>query len=345
MKHKVLVVDDDPNLLESYRFLLKVSGFEPFLAKDSEQALEIVKENQIAVALVDLKLKNEDGLSLIELLKKESPRVEVILITAYPSYETAVEAIKLGAFDYLSKTQEPEEIIECIQSALENSENREEEEKTPVCIIVNNSFVKKGIEIFFEKSEFVLTCSYGSLMEFIENYTEGTVEIVLICGNCFFDKTTKNFPNLKKMVTSFPEEKLVFFNHMFTDNQLKELVKIGIKGFINFNTNEERFLEIMQQVKNGKIVAPENALVNALHELSRVYAHSTSKSSDSSLLTEREREILKYMAKGMRNKELAETLCISEKTVKTHINRIFKKLNVKSRLQAIIKATEENLIY
>lgn len=348
MKHKILVVDDDQNLLESYKFLLSVSGFVPFLAQDSKQAKKILEEHNISVALIDLKLKKEDGLCLIDTFKKEFPDIELILITAYPSYETAVEAIKLGAFDYLSKTQEPEEIIESIRNAIEDKEKKNfSKDKTEIAIIVNNSFIKKGIEIFLEKHDFLLKVSFNSLREFLDNYSESSIEVVLLCGVCFFDKTTKNFPLLKELVKRFPDEKVVIFNHNFSEKQIKELIKIGIKGFINVNANEAKFIQVVKDVIEGKIIAPEDTIVQALNELSRIYAKSTGVSSTSSvsLLTEREREILKYMAQGLRNKELAEKLFISEKTVKTHINRIFKKLKVKSRLQAIIKATENNLLF
>ncbi len=347
MKHKVLVVDDDQNLLESYKFLLSVSGFEPLLALNSKEAMDFLKKNNISVALVDLKLKGEDGLSLIQSLKKDYPKMEIILITAYPSYETAVEAIKLGAFDYLSKTQDPEEILEVIKNAIENSISASlEEQITDVVVIANNSFIRKGIEVYLERNNFKIVSAFKSLRGFLENYSEGLADIILICGNCFFDKTIKNFPLLRELVKKFSDEKIVIFNYNFSDKQIKELLKIGVKGFISPNTDEQRFVNVLNDIIQGKIVAPESAIISALAELSKFYAHnSVSNLDENTLLTEREREILKLMAKGMKNKELAEKLCISEKTVKTHINRIFKKLNVKSRLQAIIKATELDLLF
>ena len=118
MRPVVLVVDDDPGLRESCRLILE-EQFDVLDAADGPQALELLRNTQIDVVLLDVRLPGMDGLEVLEHVKALDEQTEVILVTAVKTVKTAVTAMKLGAFDYLTKPFEEEEVVAVVGRALE----------------------------------------------------------------------------------------------------------------------------------------------------------------------------------------------------------------------------------
>ena len=118
MRAVVLVVDDDPGLRESCRLILE-EQFDVLDAVDGAQALEILRGTQVDVVLLDVRLPGMDGLEVLEHVKAIDEQTEVILVTAVKTVKTAVTAMKLGAFDYLTKPFEEEEVVAVVGRALE----------------------------------------------------------------------------------------------------------------------------------------------------------------------------------------------------------------------------------
>jgi DNA-binding NtrC family response regulator len=118
MRAVVLVVDDDPGLRESCRLILE-EQFDVLDAADGPQAIEILRNTQIDVVLLDVRLPGMDGLEVLEHVKGLDEQTEVILVTAVKTVKTAVTAMKLGAFDYLTKPFEEEEVVAVVGRALE----------------------------------------------------------------------------------------------------------------------------------------------------------------------------------------------------------------------------------
>ena len=116
---KILVVDDDYNILNVIQMRLEAEGFEVITALDTKQALEHANHTEIDLALVDLKLKNEDGISLMEKLHQYSRDIPVIILTAHGSIINAVEAMKKGAANYLTKPFDHQELLLQLNSCLE----------------------------------------------------------------------------------------------------------------------------------------------------------------------------------------------------------------------------------
>jgi two-component system response regulator AtoC len=117
MKRTILIAEDE----EKMRRILEVNlqdEYRVLLAKDGEEALRLFKENEIHLLVTDLKMPERDGLSLLHEVKRRSPEVPVILITAYGTIESAVHAMKEGAADYLLKPIKMEEVELVIQRAL-----------------------------------------------------------------------------------------------------------------------------------------------------------------------------------------------------------------------------------
>jgi DNA-binding NtrC family response regulator len=114
----VLVVDDDVGLRESLRVILE-DDYEVLEVPDGTQALEVVRSFQVDLVLLDIRLPGMDGIAVLERLKALDEQVEVILVTAVKEVRSAVAAMKLGAFDYLTKPFEEEEVLAAIRRALE----------------------------------------------------------------------------------------------------------------------------------------------------------------------------------------------------------------------------------
>jgi len=115
----ILVVDDEEVVLESCERALSGQGFKVAKARNVDDALEQMKHKNFDVVVVDLVMPKKGGMELLKIIKESYPSVQVIMITGYSSINTAVESIKLGAFDYLAKPFTPSELVMTVQKALE----------------------------------------------------------------------------------------------------------------------------------------------------------------------------------------------------------------------------------
>jgi len=114
---KILIVDDEVRILILLQSLLKANGYETVTAKDGNEALEIVRKGGINLMITDLRMAPMDGLTLITSVKALLPKLPVILLTAYASVETAIDAMKCGAFDYLTKPFKVDEMLATVKRA------------------------------------------------------------------------------------------------------------------------------------------------------------------------------------------------------------------------------------
>jgi len=115
----ILVADDDPDMLDSIGAMLKEAGYtDVTCCSKSADVMQRVAERPVHLALIDLRLGNEDGLKLIEQIQEQNRQVAVVIITAFPSMETATEGMKLGTSDYLTKPITSENLVAAVEKAL-----------------------------------------------------------------------------------------------------------------------------------------------------------------------------------------------------------------------------------
>jgi len=100
---KILVVDDDPIILESLCEFLRLEGYEALGTSDGDRAMDLLGKDAFNLVISDVNMPGSDGFELLRMIKKRFPELVVVLITGYGSISRAVEAIKLGAYDYLTK--------------------------------------------------------------------------------------------------------------------------------------------------------------------------------------------------------------------------------------------------
>jgi DNA-binding NtrC family response regulator len=122
----VLVVDDERTLARAIRAFLSESGYEAEVAGDAEQALRLLETMRPDVIFCDVRLPGMDGITLLRRIREFDPAIPVIIMTAHGTIEGAVEAVKLGAFDYLKKPVDLEELKLLADRARETSQLKQE---------------------------------------------------------------------------------------------------------------------------------------------------------------------------------------------------------------------------
>jgi two-component system NtrC family response regulator len=121
----VLIIDDEADVCNFFRRLLSRKGYQVVTAGNREQATQALKTEQFRVAMVDLKLPDTDGISLLRQIKAAQPGCEVIIMTGFSTVKTAVQAIQLGAFEYIEKPFDAiDEIEDLIARAFDHGQRR-----------------------------------------------------------------------------------------------------------------------------------------------------------------------------------------------------------------------------
>ena len=126
MRHKILVVDDDLATLELMDFQLSDEGFEVSTAENGQKGIEQIEENDFDLVLTDLQLPDFSGIEMVKRCKEMSPETEIIMITGFGSMEKAIEATKAGAFYYVEKPVEIEDLRILIEKAIERKQQKAE---------------------------------------------------------------------------------------------------------------------------------------------------------------------------------------------------------------------------
>lgn len=118
MKSNILVVDDEPVARQSLTDILKLEGYGVTSAPNGQAAVEYVRTHSVDLMIVDLKMPGMDGLEVVQVVNQVSPETEVILLTAYGSTETAIQALRLRIHDYLLKPASPAQILASVKKGL-----------------------------------------------------------------------------------------------------------------------------------------------------------------------------------------------------------------------------------
>ncbi len=121
-RKQVLIVDDEPNLRKILSAQLSRDGYDVLTAEDGEQGLQLLGEHHIDLVITDLKMPRVDGMTLLKRALEEEPELPVVMITAHGTIDTAVEALKRGAFDFVTKPFDKDEVRQIVAKALKTRE-------------------------------------------------------------------------------------------------------------------------------------------------------------------------------------------------------------------------------
>ena len=120
----VLVIDDEESMCEGCRQTLEADGYRATIARNGQRGLELIETMHPKVVVVDLKMPGVTGMEVLAEVSKIDPTIVSIVITGYGSIGSAVESMKIGAFDYLTKPFEPEHLLESVKRGMALSEER-----------------------------------------------------------------------------------------------------------------------------------------------------------------------------------------------------------------------------
>src|SRR5215510_9321085 len=126
MPNRILVVDDEPGMRKSLAIMLRREGYSITEAGDGKEAIAHLERDVFDLVIADVRMDNVSGFDLLRHVKQMSPDVEVILMTAFGTIESAVESMKLGAFDFITKPFQAEEILLRVRNALEKRRLQQE---------------------------------------------------------------------------------------------------------------------------------------------------------------------------------------------------------------------------
>jgi two-component system response regulator HydG len=196
-KNSILVVDDDSAHRTMLRALIGGWGYDVFEADDGSTAIEEVKERYFDLVLMDVRMLKVSGLDALEKIKALNPAIPVIIMTAYSSVETAVEALKKGAYDYLTKPLDFDKMRLTIERAMEHLQLKEE-----------NLILKKSLGQQFDRQNLIgRSPAMVKLLETVAQVatSEATVLLTgesgtgkeLIAGAIHFNSPRKDGPFIK----------------------------------------------------------------------------------------------------------------------------------------------------
>ncbi len=126
MKAKILILEDEPNMRKTLSSILKEEGYFSLNTGRAKEGLEILSKENISLVVSDIKMPEMDGIQFLREMRAKGYNTPVILITAYGSFDSAVEALRLGAYDYITKPFDPDAILHTIRRALEHRRLAEE---------------------------------------------------------------------------------------------------------------------------------------------------------------------------------------------------------------------------
>jgi len=123
---RVLIVDDEKDFVEMLSLRLKEAGEKVMPAFNGKECLETLEKETIDVVILDIKMPGMDGIEVLREIKKRFPLIEVIMLTGHGTTETAVQGMKLGAFDYLLKPADFSDLLAKLEGARKRKDEQEE---------------------------------------------------------------------------------------------------------------------------------------------------------------------------------------------------------------------------
>jgi len=174
-KTKVLVIDDEQIVLDSVRKILTQEQFEVDTAISSRNGLDLAIQKGYDLVLTDIRMPEIGGMRVLRDIKRAKPSTTVVIITGYATVQSAVQAMKLGATDYIEKPFTPEELVEAVKSALDISAKQPPEEQK----LVHKDEVIKVLERAAADSDFAESL-YSNGADTLEEYGLTTPEKLAI---------------------------------------------------------------------------------------------------------------------------------------------------------------------
>ncbi len=295
--HKILLVDDEETILFGLGSALTKEGYQVDTASNGEDAIEKLNSESYDLTITDLVMNNLGGIDVLKNAKQVDSNSLVILLTGHGSLASAIQALQLGAFDYIEKPCEKKTLLKKVTAALDQLDLRREIEKKNNEIIETNKLLEKEIEER-KRSEKLLQQNRFELETRVQ---ERTAELR--------EKNTALGVLLKQLEI---EKK-----------QLSKSILANIENIVAPLIAKIKANSTAENIKNIEL------LEKKIKELSSNFG---AKISDPHFkLTPKEIEICDMIRSGLSSKEIAEILKVSSETIETHRSNIRKKLGLSNQ--------------
>lgn len=207
-----------------------------------------------------------------------------------------------------------------------------------VMIVEDHSMIREGLKQILELEEDIkVVAGFSDGKSAIENYLSINPDIVLMDINMPLVNGLEAIEKIKALDNNV--KAVILTIHQDREYLLKAL-ELGALGYILKDADSKVLVEAVRSVYNNQTYIQPSMAKELVNEYKRI---KSGNDDPISLLTDREIEVIRLLAKGMLNKEIANALFISEKTVKNHISSIFRKLNVQDRTQAAVYAIKNRI--
>ncbi|MFH1904946.1 MAG: response regulator [bacterium] len=196
-KNKVLIVDDDPNITKSLQVIMQKEGFIARAVSSGEEAIEDVKKDSPDLILLDLAMPGLSGIEVLKCIKTFEQEAIIVILTGHPSFESAAEAIRCGAYDYIIKPYDINEVLFTVKRAIEKKELQRSIEKMKKAALVGYMGEAMSHEIFNPLS--VVSGSVQLLMSRIKKGKKPTLKEY----KEVFENITKNVERCVEIINIF----------------------------------------------------------------------------------------------------------------------------------------------
>ncbi len=226
----ILVVDDEKSLREFLTIMLENDGHEVETAETGERGMKLVTEHEYDLVITDYKMKRANGIDVLESVKAVNPMTPVVLMTAYASAETAVEAMKKGAYDYISKPFKIEDLQLIVKNAIEKKMLSDE-----------NNYLRSALKDKYGYSNIIgKSQAMNSVFKLIEKVAESNATVLiggesgtgkeLVAKAVHFNGPRKNYPFISINCGAVPENLLEseLFGHEKGAFTSADSLKIGL---------------------------------------------------------------------------------------------------------------------
>jgi len=216
------------------------------------------------------------------------------------------------------------------------------DEKVRIIIAVGHKLFQEGLRLILNSEEtFDIVGMVNNGLQAIAVISDLKPDIVIL------DISLPEVSGIE-VITSInqksPDTKALMITHAMEEQAIIKAIRAGAKGYLSRNTNVSEIIKAIQVVHQGEFWVQRKLVSRFIDDdfMSEISAED-SRQNKLDTLTPREQDVLRALIKGSTNKEIANELFISEKTVKSHLNQVFKKLNVSRRLEAILSAIKAGL--
>ena len=216
------------------------------------------------------------------------------------------------------------------------------DEKIRILIAVGHKLFQEGLRLILKAEEtFEIVGMVNNGLQAIDVISDLKPDIIILD---IFLPEVSGIEVIASIKQKSPDTRALMITHARDEQAIIKAIRAGAKGYLSRNTNISEIIKAIQVVHQGEFWV-QRKLVNRFINgdfMSEISAED-SRQNKLDTLTPREQDVLRALVKGSTNKEIANELFISEKTVKSHLNQVFKKLNVSRRLEAILSAIKTGL--